>query len=210
MSISAISVINFISLRNSHNISTANLASALQLKSSASITNIEKGKAAPSYELLERYVDIFGVTSDWLMGRTNQIYTQDSLLTAEKRLFAQLQDVDPNGKHFQFSPLYLDETKRSEYYSHKVRGNIIFLLNIQYIPLIINLLESEKYNQNAQSFMDRLLNRIIYHNVEDYYENKFNKKSRQQLELLSQLLNRKLLVAPFDPEEYLKQQQQNK
>ena len=144
------------------------------------------------------------------MGRTNQIYTKDSLLTAEKRLFARLPDIEPSGKHFQFSALYLDETKRSEYYSHKIRGNILSLINVQYIPLVQNLLDSEEYNQDANSFMERLYNKIIYSNVENYYENKLNKKSRQQLELLSQLLNRKLLVAPYDIEKYLKQQQQNK
>lgn len=46
MSICDISVINFKALRYSHDISAANLANVLELKSSASITNIEKGKAA--------------------------------------------------------------------------------------------------------------------------------------------------------------------
>lgn len=205
MSISDISSKNFAFLRYSHDISAAELASVLQLKSSASIINIEKGKAAPSYELLERYIDIFGVTVDWLMGRTNQIYTQDSLLIAEKRLLAKLKEIDFDGKYFAISSSYADEIERQENYSFAIRGNIIFLMNVYYIPLILNFLEFEKDSQAGELFMGSLLNKIIYGDMEDRYLDNLKKKNRQRLELLAGLLSRRVTVPPYDIEKYSKQ-----
>ena len=205
MAISDISSKNFAFLRYSHDISAAELALALQLKRPSSITNLENGKAAPSYELLECYVDMFGVTLDWLAGRTSQIYTQDSLLTAEKRLLAKLKEIDYTGKYSEFSPSYVDESKRQENYSFFIRGNIIFLMNIQYLPMILNLLEFERNNESEQLFMGGLLNKIVYGDMEDRYLDNLKKKNRQRLELLAGLLSRWVTVPPYDIEKYSKQ-----
>ena len=78
----------------------------------------------------------------------------------------------------------------------------------QFIPLLNNLLESQKYISNPQSFMDRLLNKVIFKEVESYYDIDLDKKAKQQLDMLKQLLNRSLTEPPYDIEKYLKQQQQ--
>ena len=46
----------------------------------------------------------------------------------------------------------------------------------QFIPLLNNLLESQKYISNPQSFMDRLLNKVIFKEVESYYDIDLDKK----------------------------------
>ncbi len=79
----------------------------------------------------------------------------------------------------------------------------------QFIPLLNNLLESQKYISNPQSFMDRLLNKgYFFKEVESYYDIDLDKKAKQQLDMLKQLLNRSLTEPPYDIEKYLKQQQQ--
>lgn len=208
MSISATSASNFSALRYSHDISASNLAKLLGLKRPSSITNIENGKATPSYEVLERYVDIFGVSMDWLTGRSSKIYTDDSLLMSESILISKLQEIDTNCKYCRFVPEFMDDSIRSIYYPPKIRGNIVFLMYFQFIPLLNNLLESQKYISNPQSFMDRLLNKVIFKEVESYYDIDLDKKAKQQLDMLKQLLNRSLTEPPYDIEKYLKQQQQ--
>lgn len=206
MSICDISVINFKSLRYSHDISAANLANILELKSSASITNIENGKAAPSYELLERYADTFAISVDWLMGRSNAIYTEDSLLKAEEVALAKLLEVDSSGKYSQFEKNYLDSEQRCKSFTAKARGSIIFLIHSEYIPLVASLLESQQYNATPKSFIDKLINNIVYRDVSSYYDSKLTKKNREKLDLFVKLMHNDKSVKPYDIEEYLKQQ----
>ena len=193
MSICDISVINFKALRYSHDISAANLANILELKSSASITNIENGKAAPSYELLERYADTFA------------IYTEDSLLTAEEAILAKLQKVDSSGKYSQFEKNYLDSEQRCKLFTAKARGSIVFLMHSEYIPLVASLLDSQQYNATPKSIIDKLINNIVYRNVSSYYDSKLTKKSREKLDLFAKLMHNDQSVKPYEIEEYIEE-----
>lgn len=205
MSICDISVINFKALRYSHDISAANLANILELKSSASITNIENGKAAPSYELLERYADTFAISVDWLMGRSKAIYTEDSLLTAEEAILAKLQKVDSSGKYSQFEKNYLDSEQRCKLFTAKARGSIVFLMHSEYIPLVASLLDSQQYNATPKSIIDKLINNIVHRNVSSYYDSKLTKKSREKLDLFAKLMHNDQSVKPYEIEEYIEE-----
>ena len=205
MSICELSVKHFKALRYSHDISAANLADVLELKSSASITNIENGKAAPSYELLERYADTFAVSVDWLMGRSDKIYTHDSLLKAEQTALAKLQEVDITGEYSKFDANYLDVSARCKSFSPKARGSIIFLMVSAYIPLVEALQTSKQYNNNPSSFMDKVFNLLVYRDVSKYYDIKLTKKNREKLDLFASLIHNKPNIIAYDIEAYLQQ-----
>lgn len=60
---------NLKQLRNQRKVSQANLAKALQL-SRSTITKYEKGEREPDFKTLEMLSDFFGVSIDFLLGRT--------------------------------------------------------------------------------------------------------------------------------------------
>ena len=58
------------SLREQYNYTQEDIANALGL-SATSIANYESGRRRPEYETLSHIADVFGVTTDYLIGRSN-------------------------------------------------------------------------------------------------------------------------------------------
>jgi transcriptional regulator with XRE-family HTH domain len=61
---------NLYNLRKSHNLTQSDLAERLEM-SRTSIAKIERGVAGTSIEKLMEIADIFDVSCDWLLGRSD-------------------------------------------------------------------------------------------------------------------------------------------
>lgn len=78
---------NFKALRENYNISMREMAQFLFLKNMSSIAAFESGRNFPSNEVLISIADCFGISIDWLEGRSLTPYTEESVFAAETKLF---------------------------------------------------------------------------------------------------------------------------
>lgn len=123
-------------LRLSHYLSIPMVANLLALKSTGSISPFESGKGIPSSDILVDITNLFGVSLDWLAGRSDSPYNSEVLLRLEefhiKRLLSIDYSHDEDCKDFALFFLtddYYDTDKRISTFSLPVRANIIFLIN---------------------------------------------------------------------------------
>ncbi len=59
-------------LRNSKKLTQKELAEKLGLNNTSTISKYESGDATPSFEIIDKIADLFGVSVDYLMGRTDE------------------------------------------------------------------------------------------------------------------------------------------
>lgn len=112
-------------LREVHNLSISQIAEFFNFKSKGSVADLESGKAGPTLNTLDDMVDFFGVSLDWLAGRSDVIYRPDIILGIEKKISI-LGDV---GCSWMIRPpytRYFDAIERQSAFSLAVRANIIF------------------------------------------------------------------------------------
>lgn len=79
-------------LRKQHRLSQTELAKQIHV-SQATVTSWETGRADPSSSALNTLADFFGVSSDYLLGRTNEPKS-DNELTRNQKLIAY--SIDPD------------------------------------------------------------------------------------------------------------------
>lgn len=79
-------------LRKQRRLSQTDLAKQIHV-SQATVTSWETGRADPSSSALNALADFFGVSSDYLLGRTDQP-TSDNELTKNQKLIAY--SIDPD------------------------------------------------------------------------------------------------------------------
>lgn len=132
--------VRFNQLRSTHNLSSGQLADILQFKSQVSISNMEKGKALPSVEVLEKIGDLFGVSLDWIMGRSDEFYEDKVISKLEEHFLRKSKTIDDVSLgyfrlevglpllHVPNSPY--NDAKKRKLYSLAVRANIIFAMQI--------------------------------------------------------------------------------
>ncbi|WP_297965304.1 helix-turn-helix domain-containing protein [uncultured Anaerovibrio sp.] len=77
---------NLRKLRARHDLSPTIFANILGLKNKVSISNMETGSTMPQYNTLVEISDFFGVSLDWLTGRTNEQYTLPTIERIEDYL----------------------------------------------------------------------------------------------------------------------------
>lgn len=147
---------NFITLRHSHYLSSADLTFLLNLKSRSSITNIESGRALPSFEVLIDISTIFAISIDWLVGHSSKPYVENFILELEQNLactpiHSQITFIDTVPKE------YLEYDLRNKFYSLPERANIVFLL--QYLKALINQ-KNELLNTNLS--LKNIINTNIF------------------------------------------------
>ena len=70
-------------LRNSYDLSLAELAGLLSLNTRASLYDWENKRSFPAMENLISLANIFGISLEWLLGRSKDVYTEDSLRSGE-------------------------------------------------------------------------------------------------------------------------------
>lgn len=105
-------------LRKSYFLTNNCLAFLLNLKNEASIRDYEAQRTVPSVDVLSDIANLFGVSIDWLTGRSNVPYTDEILLSLEE--YNLLPTVEN----------YETPSKRSKLYSLPVRANIIFIFKL--------------------------------------------------------------------------------
>ncbi len=125
-------------LRIAHNLSSSQLAILLNFKSKGSIGNLESGKAAPLTDSLIEMADLFAVSLDWLVGRSNLPYTDELMTEIESNFWnstcLNIYQVGEFASIFPSPPeFYMEPQKRSNTYSLEVRANIIFLFSVIFI-----------------------------------------------------------------------------
>ena len=75
-------------LRKTHNLSTILLADIVGLKSQVSITKMENGSSTPLYSTFINIIDLFGVSADWISGRSKIPYEESIISYLEDNLFS--------------------------------------------------------------------------------------------------------------------------
>lgn len=85
-------------LRNSYDLSLAELAGLLSLNTRASLYDWENKRSFPAMENLISLANIFGISLEWLLGRSKDVYTEDSLRSGEIALYTQIDDDYIAGK----------------------------------------------------------------------------------------------------------------
>ena len=92
----------------------------------------ENLKTTPSIDSLQVVADVFGVTIDWLIGRSEEKYTESILLRLEPKFFPIC--VSLNEKEIKLPVVlptdYMDLPKRRKLYSLQQRANVIFMLRV--------------------------------------------------------------------------------
>ncbi|WP_444707262.1 helix-turn-helix domain-containing protein [Megasphaera elsdenii] len=77
-------------LRTAYNLSLDEMAGILSLKNKASLYSWENQKNAPLLENLVNIADFFGISIDWLIGRSEDIYTESSMRSGEIALYTEV------------------------------------------------------------------------------------------------------------------------
>ena len=134
---------NIKNIREVHGLSMNDLASLMHFKSKGTIGQLETQKAQPSFDFLLKMNSIFAVSIDWLIGLSNQPYTNGSLLNAENNIKKIIYDNNKLEHSLKLLPnYYTDLSEREKQYSLSVRANIVFLMHVLYLPFILKITES--------------------------------------------------------------------
>lgn len=144
---------NIKNIRETHGLSMNELASLMQFKSKGTIGQLETQKAQPSFDFLLKMNSIFAVSIDWLIGLSNQPYTNGSLLNAENNINKIICDNNKLEYSLKLLPkYYTDLSEREKHYSLSVRADIVFLMHVLYLPYLLRI-----NNSNA---IDTFLNHL--------------------------------------------------
>lgn len=121
-------------IRNAHLLSHNDLAQVLNIKSKGNIYSWETQRSVPSIDVFNDIITLFGISSDWLLGYTNEPYNEKVLSSIETYILSQ--EFEFNGQNFKclssqpwIPKEYFDNELRSKTYSLPVRANLIFLFN---------------------------------------------------------------------------------
>lgn len=124
-------------LREIHGLSLSDMASILCINSKVNVNRWELEKNWPSTDVLINLSNKFGVTLDWLIGRSNKPYDLQVLEHIEHNLLLETFDYNDEKiylvRDFEWmTEEYRDPSLREKNYSSVVRANIIFLFQ-QYL-----------------------------------------------------------------------------
>lgn len=85
-------------LRNTYGLSLAELAKILNMNTRGSLYDWENKRSFPSMENLIFLTNFFGVSLEWLLGRSSDIYTENSIYIGEIALYTEIDDDYINGQ----------------------------------------------------------------------------------------------------------------
>lgn len=113
-------------LRTSSGLSMQVIANAVGLKNKSSIALFESENNTPSADALVALADLFYVSLDYLVGRTDDPRYDEFLNKAEE---TELNSILLMGLTHKFCPpAYVDPLSRKKYYSHETRVKILHLI----------------------------------------------------------------------------------
>lgn len=183
-------------LQQAYGLSLSETAALLNVNARSMIFDWENKKKFPSVENLNMIATVFGVTTDWLLGRSETIYSNESIEWSEEAIDEHLHSLAtlfPNSLqvsywHFylcEHYPEYAFEERRSLYYSLPVRANIAVLMRE---VRLTSLYWSMYYAENG--FKKRGVNarvKAFFHMSKEEAE-KFKPPSRKELERADNLI----------------------
>lgn len=89
--------VNLKAIRRSHGLSLSELASMLPaISTRASLYDWEHKRAFPSIENLIALTNLFGISLEWLLGRSSDIYTEQSVCLGEIALYTEIDNAHIN------------------------------------------------------------------------------------------------------------------
>ena len=154
---------NFKCARLAHQLSGKAISDILEMKGSGHVAMWETKKNIPSLELLNKIMILFAVSSDWLLGYTDEPYNEKVISSIEISIFAET--IENNGVNI---PLlrkvswipeeYWNAELRTKTYSLPVRANIIFLLHI-YIAHRKYLLEDQFKREASSPLVNKIMDK---------------------------------------------------
>lgn len=185
MSVREIFAQRFSLLRAKHELSFSDMAKLLGLKNKVAVHHWEKSqKGFPSEEALVLISNLFGVSLDWLFGRTRQPYNSDIILDLEEFVLTILKDTIHS-----LPAEYMDVSSRESMYSLPVRANIIFLVSKAYLEATIETVGLERITSIDGEELPNLNDTVIIVN-------------RTQIKILDsqalRLISRQLTVPFYD------------
>ena len=80
-------------LRNTYGLSLAELAKILNMNTRGSLYDCENKRSFPSMESLIFLTNFFGVSLEWLLGRSSDIYTENSVYLGEVALYTEIEPL---------------------------------------------------------------------------------------------------------------------
>lgn len=122
------------SLRKAYELTQNDVDTFLCNRSRTALTYWESGQVVPAAKNLTSLADFFGVTTDWLLGRSYVAYTEDSVVLAEYSAWRRLEEYML--VHQEFAALDLYQLYISKYmdirreYFLASRANIAVLLQL--------------------------------------------------------------------------------
>jgi transcriptional regulator with XRE-family HTH domain len=166
-------------LRNTYGLSLAELAKILNMNTRGSLYDWENKRSFPSMENLIFLTNFFGVSLEWLLGRSSDIYTENSIYLGEIAVYTEINDDHINGqevgkcyradflkaikhisgkKYFDLDGLNITNySSRIKYYSLPVRANLLVLLRL--VPLgdlywAHRIIICDKYSKNKRDILN--------------------------------------------------------
>jgi transcriptional regulator with XRE-family HTH domain len=177
-------------LQQAYGLSLAETASLLNVNARAIIFDWENKRRFPPSDNLNTIANVFGVTTDWLFGRSETIYSDESIKCAEEAIDEHLHNLAalfPNSLQVSFWDFYLHEhypeyafeERRSLCYSLSVRANIAVLIREVRLP---SLYWSMYYAQNGFKKKGVIAKVKEFFHMSEEEAEEFKPPSRKELE----------------------------
>ena len=124
-------------LRTIHNLSMNEMAEILEMRGGTGINQFEGGHSKPSMDMLIDYALCFGVSADWLLGLSNEPYTEESIKAAKENIKNKREYYHAEGIIKETVEEYCKENKDRKKKQPKptlnIEGNVIFLENSTFL-----------------------------------------------------------------------------
>ncbi|MGE9927763.1 MULTISPECIES: helix-turn-helix domain-containing protein [Megasphaera] len=187
-------------LRTTYGLSMKTLADNLGYKNTGTISQFENNNSVPSFNSLIQIANFYAVSLDWLTGRSDIIYTNDSVFEGEMALQERFMNLGKKiGANYiaalkvgweGIEPAYIHNDQREKYYSLGVRANIVVLHNLVTLQKLYwswYYLEGMYKKKGILDKLKKLTHHLISENVEDKIEMP-PAKDREKAEILASLI----------------------
>ena len=170
------------SLRKSHHLTLDDLSRYCTVFNKCSLTKAalslwEKGKRIPTIDNLHFVADIFGVSIDWLVGRSGEMYTESTLCFLEPKVFPLTVTVCDTTVELpiEIPEDYKDYELRKHTYSLETRARINFLLYVLSY-------EWERYvGDRIYEFADKNISDIKLHTYKIFHYFMINQSDKSKI-----------------------------
>lgn len=177
---------NFKQIRQAYNLTLADMADILCLRSRSTLSELENGnnKKMLAMDSMMQLSKVFAVSLDWLFGYTDKPYCEPQIMDIEDSLLDIYSRYDPEGYmdihdtdnniDIWIPNAYLDYEIRRQTYSLPVRANICFLFHCTMLNELYDDLNSILRHE-----------KLTYHNKEDISTNHQQQKATYENCLLN-------------------------